>query len=145
MKFPIWLLWTFVTWLDGPKSPNSFVFRCSNATNPMIWNRHLSNSKQQQSEASCVPSPSYLLLIANRLPKSLFSPLLKEQSRHGSDMVSHALCQPPFYVITSCVRPALIRAQSCYCLLLLIHHLPISCTQQNQYPSWKSLKVPFYI
>lgn len=44
MKFPIWLLWTFVTWLDGPKSPNSFVFRCSNATNPMIWNRHLSKT-----------------------------------------------------------------------------------------------------
>lgn len=149
MKFPIWLLWTFVTRLDGPKNPNSFVFRCSNATQwygTGISVRHWSKATAIGSILYSLPlCCSYLPLIANRPPKSLFSPLLKQQSRHGSDMVSYALCQPLFYVITSCVRPALISAQSCYCLLLLIYHLPISCTQQNQYPSWKSLKGPFYI
>lgn len=117
------------------KSPNSFVFRCSNAVKPMICNRHLSktlitsNSNQKR---PVFPPPLFFLSSLNCQPSSqiLIQPTIKraEQSRHGSDMVSYALCQPAFYVITSCVRPALIRAQSCHCLLLLIHHLPISCT-----------------
>lgn len=63
--------------------------------------RHWSQATAIRSILCSLPLySSYLLLIANRLPKSLFSP----KSRHGTDMVSYALCQPP---LSSAVGPPL--------------------------------------
>lgn len=104
------ILWTFVTWLDGPKSPNSFVFRCSNATNPMIWNRHLSKTliaSHSYRKHPVFPPPLLFLSSLNcqRASQIIIQPTIKrtEQTwiRYGilrtlpaAILCHHFLCTP---------------------------------------------------
>lgn len=80
--------------------------------------RHWASCSKQLS--CCLYTPLFVL-IDKLFPKHHYSAQQQKRRHRQQDTFSHSHCQPPFYVITSCERPVLIRAWAG--LLLLIHHI----------------------